>query len=111
LLFIDSSNKEIPFILYSKGDNDSYLTEHIKLINSALTVRGYDNLNTILQSDSLKCFFNEELGGINLVFGKHRDWILEKKDDELWIYQWTNLPSVKQIDLKIERNLLKKLKW
>jgi hypothetical protein len=111
LHFIGSAEKEINFILYNTGDNDSYFIEHVKLLNSAMTVRGYDNLNKTLRSDSLKCFCNWELGGINLVIGKQREWILEKKDNELCIYEWTNPPSAKQIDLKIEKKLLKKLKW
>lgn len=111
LHFIDSTEKDIKFILYNTGDNDSYFIEHVKLLNSALTVRGYDNLNKTLKSDSLKCFCNWELGGINLVIGKQHEWILEKQDNELCIYEWTNPPSEKQVDLKIEKKLFKKLKW
>ena len=62
--------------------------------------------------NSLKCWCNWELdGGINLVFVNKRDWILEKKDNELFIYEWTNPPVDKTDDLKIEKKLIKKLKW
>jgi hypothetical protein len=113
LLFTNPFGRQTKFVLYSTGDNDGYLKEHLKLINSALTVRGYDNLNKILHSDSLECWCNWELdGGMNSVFGnKKGDWILEKKDNELYIYEWTNPPSEKSFDLKIEKKLLKKLKW
>jgi hypothetical protein len=113
LLFINPYGLQTKFILYNTGAEDSYFKEHIKLLNSAFTVRGYDNLNKTLQSDSLKCWCNWELdGGINLVYGtKKGEWILEKKDNELFIYKWTNPPSEKTLDLKIEKKLLKKLKW
>lgn len=113
LLFTDAYGKLSKFIFYSKGENDKYFAEHIKLLNSALTHRGYDNLNIILQTDSLKCWCNWELdGGMNSVFGKENNyWILEKKDNELYIYEWRNPPSEKTIDLKIDKKLLKELKW
>lgn len=111
LLFIDPSGKQTKFTLYSTGDNDGYFKEHIKLINSALMVRGYDNLQKTLQSDSLECWCNWELG-INSVSGAEKGkWIFEKKDNELYIYKWTNPPSEKIIDFKVEKKLLKKLKW
>jgi hypothetical protein len=112
LLFIEASGKQTKFILYSTDDNDGYFKEHIKLLNSALTIRGYDDLNKTLQSDSLKCWCNWELdGGINIVYGPAKVWILEKKENELYINEWTNPPGEKTIDLKIEKKLLKKLKW
>lgn len=104
LLYNEATGKLTRFINYSKGDSDGYFKEHIKLINYALTIRGYDNLNKTLQSDSLKCWCNWELdGGINIVYDTEKDWILEKKESELYIYEWTNPPS--------EKKLLKKLKW
>lgn len=113
LLFAEPSGKQTKFVFYNAGDNHSYFKEHIKLINSALAARGYGSLNTTLQSDSLKCWCNWELdGGINLVFGKEKNnWILEKKNNELYIYQWTNPPVDKTEELKIEKKLIKKLKW
>lgn len=112
LFFADSLGKHTNFILYSTDDNNGYFKEHIKLLNSALIIRGYDNLNATLRSDSLKCWCNWELdGGINIVYGPEKDWIFEKKNDELFIYEWTNPPIEKIIDLKIEKILLKKLKW
>jgi hypothetical protein len=112
LLFIEASGKQTKYILYSTGDNEGYFKEHIKLLNSALTIRGYDDLNNVLQSDNVKCWCNWELdGGINIVYGQYKNWILEKKDNELYIYEWTNPPSEKTTDLKIEKKLIKKLKW
>lgn len=112
LLFTDPLEKQTQFILYSTGDADGYYKEHINLLNSALTNRGYDNFNTMLQSELLKCWCNWELdGGINIIFGPDKDWVLEKKEDELYIYEWINPPSEKTIDLKIEKKLLKKLQW
>lgn len=112
MLFIETSGKQTKFILYNIGDNNGYFKEHIKLLNSTLTFRGYDKLNKTLQSDSLKCWCNWELdGGLNLIFVKDHDWILERKDKELYIYEWTNPPTEKSYDLKIEKKLIKKLKW
>ena len=111
LLFADASDKQTTFTFYATGDNDSYFKEHIKLLNAALAARGYGNLNKTLQSDSLKCFCNWELGGINLIFAHKRDWILERKDKELYIYEWVNRPIDKEDNLKIEKKLFKKLTW
>ncbi|MEY5049743.1 MAG: hypothetical protein RLZZ175_3102 [Bacteroidota bacterium] len=112
LFFIESSGKLSKFIYYSSGDNDSYFKEHIKLLNFELKVRGYDKLDEILHSDSLKCWCNWELdGGLNIIFSPKKDWILEKKENELFIYEWTNPPHEKTIDLKIKKKLVRKFKW
>jgi hypothetical protein len=112
LLFIEAAGKQTKYILYSTGEEDGYFKEHIKLLNAALTIRGYDDLYKTLQSDSLKCWCNWELdGGISIIYGQEKKWILEKKDNELNIYEWTNPPRRKTIDLKIEKKLIKKLKW
>ena len=98
LFFTEASGKQLKFILYSKGDNDSYLKEHIKLLDLALIERGYDNLNQILHSESLKCWCNWELeGGINIIYGTEKNWILKKKENQLHIYEWTNPPTEKKI--------------
>ena len=113
LIFTNDYGEKSKFILYGMGQIDNYFTEHIKLLNSALTIRGYDNLNKILQTDSLKCWCNWELeNGMNSVFGKeNKYWILEKEENTLYIYEWKNPPSEKTFDLKIEKKLFKKLKW
>lgn len=112
LIFTDVHSKQTKFVFYSTGEIDNYFYENVKLLNSALTIRGYDNLNKILKSDSLKCWCNWELdGGLNLVFSKGRDWLLEQKNNELYIYEWINIPKEKNLDLKIEKILIKKLKW
>lgn len=113
LLFISPSGKQTQFVMYGTGDNDSYFKEHIKLLNEALALRGYESLNKILQSDGLKCWCNWELeGGMNSVFESDKgEWILEKKGNELFIYEWINPPIEKMADLKMEKKLLKKLKW
>lgn len=112
LLFTDLLGKQTKFVHYSTGDYNAYFKEYIKLLNAALSTRGYENLNTLLESDdNLKCWCNWELGGINSIYGKDRGWILEKKANELFIYEWTNGPTDKTIDLKIEKRILKKLKW
>lgn len=51
LLFTDLLGKQTKFIQYSTGDYDAYLKEYIKLLDVALSTRGYENLNTILESD------------------------------------------------------------
>jgi hypothetical protein len=113
LFFTDHPDKQTKFILYSSGDSDGFFKEHIKLLNSAMTARGYDNLNKTLNSDSLNCWCNWEIdGGINSVFGTMKGrWILEKKENQLLIYEWTNPPGEKQIDLIIEKKLFKKFIW
>lgn len=112
LLFTELLGKQTKFIHYSTGDYNAYLKEYIKLLDAALSTRGYENLNTILQSDdNLKCWCNWELGGLNSIYGKDRGWILEKQANELLIYEWTNRPTEKIIDYEIEKKILKKLKW
>jgi hypothetical protein len=111
LLLKEHSCRPIKFSLYATGDNHGYVNEHIELVNSALAARGYNNLNKLLHADSLKCFCNWEFGGINLVWGDRGHWILEKKENQLLIYQWTNPPAEKTVDLKIKKKLLKKFKW
>jgi len=110
LLFIASSGKQTKFIFYGAGDNDDFFNEHIQLLNSALTARGNEDLNKVLQSDSLKCFCNWELG-VNLVYNNQHEWILEKKGHKLYIYWWRNPSTEKRLDLKIEKELFRKLKW
>lgn len=122
LFFIETNKKQTKFILYNSGIRDAYFKEHITLLNRALEARGYDKLSELLKSDSLKCWCNWELGGINIVFdwelgGKNivfdskKNWILERKENDLYIYEWINPPRVKTLDAKIEKRLLKKLKW
>jgi hypothetical protein len=113
LVLIEASGRRTKFLLYSTGDNHGYFYEHVKLLNAAMSTRGYNSLNKILNSDSLKCWCNWELdGGINTVFvSQNRNWILEKKDNQLYIYKWTNPPGRKIIDLKIEKKLVNKLQW
>ncbi len=103
LFFRETSGKLTKFILYNSDERDGYFKEHVKLLNRALETRGYDNLSTLLLSDSLKCWCNWELGGANIVFRAEKKWILERKENELYIYEWTNPPRVKTLDLKIEK--------
>ena len=112
LIFTDSLSKQTKFILYSIGDYNHYFEEQIKLLNAALTIRAYDNLNETLHSDSLLCYCNWELeDGLNIVFGGERNWIIEIKDTKLYIYEWINPPQEKTGELKISKKLIKKLKW
>lgn len=100
------------FVFYNIGFKNDYLYEHIKLLNSAFEARGYLNLSKTLNKDSLKCCCNWELDrGVNIVYGNDFEWILEKKNNELSIYEWKNRPIKKSINLKIEKKLIKKLKW
>lgn len=111
LFFSEVSGKRSQFVLYNSEQKEGYFKEHVQLINSSLETRGYDNLFELLKSDSLKCWCNWELGGLNIIFDPKKNWILERKENDLYIYEWTNPPRDKTNDLKIEKRLLKKLKW
>ncbi|MGB4849831.1 MAG: hypothetical protein WBP41_18035 [Saprospiraceae bacterium] len=68
-----------------------YLLDNVVLVNKSLNQRGYPKLEDIVKDDSLICECNKWKGKINLlsVVGKAQSWILEIKNDSLFIDRGT----------------------
>jgi len=70
-----------------------YLFDNVDLLNKSLTKRGYPKLENIVRYDSLNCECNKWKGNVNMlsVDGKPQSWILEIKNDSLYINTITNI--------------------
>lgn len=64
-----------------------YKFDNVDLLNKSLTKRGYPKLEKIVQYDSLACYCNKWKGKINFLYslGEPQSWILEIKNDSLFI--------------------------
>jgi hypothetical protein len=76
-------------------DNNSHLTDNVKLLNSAFVDKGYPTLNEILSHDKLLCACNKWIGRLNLlsINGRSDSWILEQTKDSLFIYKVINIEA------------------
>ena len=79
-------------VFYKTNNSNKYNTQHylfdnVDLLNKSLAKRGYPRIEEIVKDDSLICECNKWKGNINLlsVEGKPQSWILELKNDSLFI--------------------------
>lgn len=113
LYYTDTTGIKNTFVRYGTSQDDqwAYYKEHIQLFDQALAKRNYPALEKIVRTDSLHCNCNPELGVVNFVSAKNKGWLLEKKDNTVFIYEWTNMPDGKMADYKMKKRLVGKYEW
>ena len=109
-------NNVIKFQYYGKSDfsNDvSYAKENILLLNKAFIDRGYDSLEVILNSKSLNCHCSHENSRLNFIWSDNgsRNWLLEIKNDSLFINNVDYLSEDPDPDDSIIVRRFKAYKW
>jgi len=90
LYYIDDSNEKLVFDYFGVSNFGNTVDDskfNIELLNKAFLNRGYLNLEKIVQYDSLACYCNKWKGKINFLYslGEPQSWILEIKNDSLFI--------------------------
>lgn len=87
------------------------LEENIFLINKALQSRGYPNIETLLNQNSLNLVCNAWQGTVNFLSSNNSNeqWVLEINEDLLYIYRIKNLERDPTDPLLTEIYLI--LKW
>jgi hypothetical protein len=113
IYFTDTAENKTVFINYGNEGDDmfSYGPEHVALLNKAFVKRNYPSLENVLKTDSLSCACNWELGGMNLISGGKNAWILEQRNDSLFIYDWVDKPNRKSTNMSIKKKLFQGYKW
>lgn len=102
---------EIRFVKFGEYHYRAYLPGNVTWMNQQLKIRGYGDLQTILKTNNPQFFCNWELGGINLIYDRGKNWILEMENNELVICRWKNPPKEKTTELKIKKKEVARLKW
>lgn len=92
-------------------DAQHHMVDNVKLLNESLAVHGYQNLERIVNHDSLRCECNKWMGNINVLFvkGGPQSWILEIRDDSLQIRRIINVD--KDPDDAFQTEKLINYKW
>jgi len=89
-IFLIENNTQFAFCKTNhsiKYDIQHYKFDNIDLLNKSLAKRGYPKIEEIVNSDSLACYCNKWKGNINFLYslGKSQSWLLEIKNDSLYI--------------------------
>lgn len=114
LLFFDSKNTKITFQYYGKSEflnNISYSEENISLLNETFIRKGYDSLEKILKSTSLKCHCTHENKRLNIIWSDNNShqWLIEIKNDSLYINTIINIDASPEDSLVTKK--FKAFKW
>lgn len=114
LTFFNKNNEKLVFANFGNSladDEYQYTKENIILLNESFQKRQYESLNKILGQNILYCDCNKELGGVNLVSGGKKSWILEQRNDSLYIFNYLNSLDDKSLPPVIKKKIVKKLRW
>jgi hypothetical protein len=111
LSYTDTLDRTTKFVKYGDYQVVPYIYGNVTWMNQQLKIRGYNDLQTILNTNNPKFFCNWELGGINLIYDRGKNWILEMENNELVICRWKNPPKEKSTELKIRKKEVARLKW
>jgi hypothetical protein len=115
IYFIENTTQSV---FYKTNSSNKYNIQHygfdnVDLLNKSLATRGYPRIEDIVKDDSLTCECNKWKGNINLlsVEGKPQSWILELKNDSLFINTVTYPNDDPDPDDPIISKKFKAYKW
>ena len=115
IYFIENA---IQSVFYKTNNSNKYNTQHylydnISLLNKALIERGYPRIEDIVKDDSLIFECNKWKGKVNMlsVEGKPHSWVLELKNDSLFINKVTYQNEDPDPDDPILPKKFKVYKW
>jgi hypothetical protein len=88
-----------------------YFLDNVVLLNQSFHARGFVSLDSIVHEDSLRCFCNNWMNGVNLlsVEGAPKSWVMEIEGDSLRILKVTN--PEKDPDDPVQTQLVAAYKW
>ena len=108
ILYTNIEFSEGPYI-----DNKISGAENLKLLNEAFRVRKLKPFETDFYSGWLSCGCNHKFENINVIWGDGYppSWILEKRNDSLYVYEYLNKSDYRETPLIIKKNLVKSYPW
>ena len=113
---VSPNGETLNYTLYStETEHDDLIIgrENLRLLNEAFKSRKIKPFETNAFPEWVGCDCNHELGNINLMWVDRSpaSWILEHRNDSLFIYEYVNSSDGRKIPATIAKRLVKSYPW